>query len=215
MKDKDLFVITINREFGSGGHEIGTQLAQRLQVKLIDKQLLKAVAEKFQMTEGEAEQLEARRPSWWEDFSLFYQKFVSRNEYTVNPRDITSRQLFFAQAQAMRNIARKGSCVVVGRCGFDVFKSDQRVLKIFIHAPLAVRVNRIMTRYQVDETEARQRISDNDYTRQLYTKTFTGHEWYDVRNYDLSLDVSTFGIEGTVRFLMAYIGKTGLLGPIA
>lgn len=206
MNLNEHFVITINRQFGTGGHEIGMELAHRLDVKLIDKQILRAVAEKFNLTEREAEELEQRRPSWWEDFSKFYQNFISVNEYAVNPRDITSRQLHYAQAKAMRDIAEEESCVVIGRSGFYVFKHHSNSLKIFLHSPLDIRIRRIMDRYHVDEVKARIMIEDNDYTREIYTKTYTGCDWYDVRNYDLSLDVSGFGVNGAVEFLMNYIG---------
>jgi Cytidylate kinase len=206
MNLNEHFVITINRQFGTGGHEIGMELAHRLDVKLIDKQILRAVAEKFNLTEREAEELEQRRPSWWEDFSKFYQNFISVNEYAVNPRDITSRQLHYAQAKAMRDIAEEESCVVIGRSGFYVFKHHPNSLKIFLHSPLNIRIRRIMDRYHVDEVKARIMIEDNDYTREIYTKTYTGCDWYDVRNYDLSLDVSGFGVNGAVEFLMNYIG---------
>ncbi len=206
MNLKEHFVITINRQFGTGGHEIGMELAHRLDVKLIDKQILRAVAEKFNLTEREAEELEQRRPSWWEDFSKFYQNFISVNEYAVNPRDITSRQLYYAQAKAMRDIAEEESCVVIGRSGFHVFRQHPNSLKIFLHSPLDIRIRRIMDRYHVDDVKARIMIEDNDYTREIYTKTYTGCDWYDVRNYDLSLDVSGFGVNGAVEFLMNYIG---------
>ena len=71
MDKSERFVITVNRQFGTGGHEIGAELARRLGVKLIDKQILQAVARKFNLTESEAAELEVRRPSWWEDFSRF------------------------------------------------------------------------------------------------------------------------------------------------
>ena len=206
MNLNEHFVITINRQFGTGGHEIGMELAHRLDVKLIDKQILRAVAEKFNLTEREAEELEQRRPSWWEDFSECYQNFISVNEYAVNPTDITSRQLHYAQAKAMRDIAEEESCVVIGRSGFYVFKHHPNSLKIYLHSTLDIRLRRIMDRYHVDEVKARIMIEDNDYTREIYTKTYTGCDWYDVRNYDLSLDVSGFGVNGAVEFLMNYIG---------
>lgn len=207
MNRKEKFVITINRQFGTGGHEIGQELADRLDVKLIDKQLLQAVADKFHLTEKEAQRLERRRPSWWDDFSQFYQGFMSMHEYKVNPREITSRQLFYAQAEAMKRIAGQESCVVVGRCGFDVFRKHPNKLSLFIHSSLDRRIARIEDRYKVDEDKARVLIEDNDYTRELYTKTFTGKDWYDARNYDLTLDVTRMGVYGAIDFLLRFIDE--------
>ena len=194
MDRRERFVITVNRQFGTGGHEIAAELAKRLEVKLIDKQILTA-------------ELENKRPSWWEDFSMFYKSFVSVNEYKVVEREVTSRQLFYAQASEMKRIAEEESCVVVGRCGFDVFKAHPNKLRIFLHSSLDRRIARIMERYDVDEEKARILIEDNDYTRELYTKTFTGKDWYDSRNYDIALDVTKFGVNGAVDFLMRFIDE--------
>jgi cytidylate kinase len=207
MNTNEKFVITINRQFGTGGHEIGAELAKRLGVKLIDKQILQAVAQKFNLTEDEATRLENKKPSWWEDFSRFYQSFVSVGQYSDSPGSITSRQLFYAQAKAMKDIADEESCVVIGRCGFHIFKDHPNSLRIYLHSPLEKRVARIMQRYHVSEDKARVMIDDNDYTRELYTKTFTGRDWYDVRNYDLTLDVGNYGVNGAVDFLLHFMGK--------
>lgn len=205
MNRNERFVITVNRQFGTGGHEIGAELAKRLGVKLIDKQILSAVAKKFNLTEQEATELENRRPSWWEDFSRFYQAFADVSQYSTGIREITSRQLFYAQMAAMRQIADEESCVVVGRCGFDVFKRHPNKLSFFLHSSLNRRIARIMEKYGVDEMKARIMIEDNDYTRELYTKNFTGKDWYNCSNYDVTLNVTKFGVNGAVDFLMGII----------
>ena len=97
--------------------------------------------------------------------------------------------------------------MVVGRCAFDIFKNHPNALKIFIHSPEDKRIKRIMEKYGVSSADAKLMIVDNDYTRELYTKTFTGSEWYDARNYDVSLDVSAFGLNGTVDYLLALVGE--------
>ena len=206
MNKNEKFVITINREFGSGGHAIGEELARQLGVRFIDKQIVEAVANKFNITPEEASIIENRRPSWWEDFAQFYSNFMSMNEYFVDAQNITSRQLFLAQKAAIREIAYQESCVIVGRCGFDIIRDESNSLKLFIHAPKDVRIKRIMERYNVNEIKAKELIADNDYTRELFTKTFTGCNWYDARNYDLALDVKNFGVQGAVEFLLNFIG---------
>ncbi len=206
MNINDKFVITINRQFGTGGHKIGQELADRLGVNFVDRQILKAVAEKFNITEEEAVQIERKRPSWWTDFMNFYQKLMLMNEYKVDASDITSRQLFEVQSLEMRQIASDKSCVVVGRCGFDVFKKQKNKLRVFVHAPIEYRIERIRSIYGVDEAKARLLIEENDYTREVYTKHFTGCDRYDARNYDLCLNVENFGVNGAVDFLMQFIG---------
>ena len=133
MNKDEKFVITINRQYGTGGHDIGAAIAERLGIKLIDKQILQSVAEKFNMTEGEMKAIEDRRPSWWDDFVVFYKSFISMDDELSVNREITSRQLFYAQAATMKQIAGQESCVVVGRCGFDIFKDYPNKLRLFIH----------------------------------------------------------------------------------
>lgn len=206
MNRNERFVITINRQFGTGGHEIGRVLAETLGVKLIDRQVLQKVARQFNLTEDEAERLEQRRPSWWEDFTKLYRNFVRVNEPMDEGGQVTSRQLFYAQTKAMEEIAGQESCVIIGRCGFHIFREHPNALRIFLHSAKHTRVTRIMDRYHVDAEKARMMIEDNDYLREIYTKTYTGCGWYDVRNYDLTLDVGGYGVNGTVETLLSFIG---------
>lgn len=205
MNKEEKFVITIARQFGTGGHEIGTELARRLGVKLLDKQILNAVASRTGAIEEAVERIGARNPSWRDDFTSFYQQYMSSAEYNGQEQDQTSHQLFKAQAQAIREIAAEESCVIIGRCGFDIFADHPNALKIFIHSDINTRARRIARRYDISEQDARVMVVDTDYSRELYTKTFTGREWADARNYDVSLDVRKFGVNGAVQFLMGCI----------
>ena len=81
------------------------------------------------------------------------------------------------------------------------------LLKIFLHSPMEKRIKRIVNKYGVSEADAKLMIVDNDYTRELYTKKYTGSEWFDARNYDISLDVSKFGLNGSVDYLLAFVGE--------
>lgn len=205
MNKEEIFVITISRQFGTGGHEIGMGLAERLGVKLLDKQILNEVARKMYVVEDAVEKIEARNPLWRDDFTNFYRSYMSGMEYNGSEQDQTSHTLFKAQAEAIRQIASQESCVIIGRCGFDIFRNHPNALKIFIHSSVDVRKRRIVEKYGLDEQDAAAMIVDNDYSRELYTKTFTGAEWTDARNYDISLDVRKFGINGAVEFLMKCI----------
>ena len=206
MNKHEKFVITINRQFGTGGHEVGAEIAKRLGVKLLDKQILEAVARKFAIGEETVKKLESRNMSWWDDFTQFYRSYMIDNKYHDLGPELTSHQLFEAQAMVIRQIAAEESCVVIGRCAFDIFKNHPNALKIFIHSPEEKRIKRIVEKYGVTEADAKLMIVDNDYTRELYTKTYTGTEWYDARNYDVTLDVSAFRLNGSVDYLMALVG---------
>ena len=202
MNSKERFVITISRQFGTGGHEIGMELARRLGVKLLDKQILNAVASRMNAVEEAVEKIELRNPLWRDDFTNFYRTYMAHAEYNRQEKDQTSHALFRAQAEAIRQIAKEESCVIIGRCGFDIFADEPNALKIFIHSSLDCRKRRIAEKYDISEQDAAAMIVDNDFSRELYTKTFTGRDWTDACNYDISLDVRKFGVNGAVDFLM-------------
>ena len=202
MNKEDKFVITISRQFGTGGHEIGVELARRLGVKLLDKQILNEVASRMEAVEDAVEKIEARNPLWRDDFTNFYRTYMANAEYNGMEQEQTSRKLFRAQADAIRKIADEESCIIIGRCGFDIFADHPNALKIFIHSTMDVRKRRIAEKYDISESDAAAMIVDNDYSRELYTKTFTGRDWKDATNYDISLDVRKFGVNGAVDFLM-------------
>ena len=198
-------MITISRQFGTGGHEIGVELARRLGVKLLDKQILNEMARKYCVVEDAVEQISARNPLWRDDFTQFYRSYMAGAEYNGLEHDQTSHQLFDAQAEVIKRVAAEESCVLVGRCGFHIFRNHPNALKIFVHADDECRKKRIARKYDLSEADAGAMIVDNDYSRELYTKTFTGSDWMDARNYDLTLNVKRFGVNGAVDFLMQSI----------
>ena len=205
MNREEQFVITISRQFGTGGHEIGAEMARRLDVKLLDKQIINEVAKRNHVVEEAMEKIESRNPLWRDDFTNFYRTYMNKAEYDGQEHDETSRALFEAQAIAIRKIAEQESCVLVGRCGFHIFEDHPNALKIFIHSSEDCRKRRIAEKYNLPLNDAAAMVVDNDYSRELYTKTFTGKDWTDARNYDISLDVRQFGINGAVDFLMKSI----------
>ena len=205
MNKEDKFVITISRQFGTGGHEIGAELARRLGVKLLDKQILNEVASRMRTVEDAVEKIESRNPLWRDDFTNFYRTYMANAQYDGQEQGDTSHALFKAQCDAIRKIAEEESCVIVGRCGFDIFADYPNALKIFIHSSVDCRKRRIAVKYDISEHDAAAMIVDNDYSRELYTKKFTGRDWKDATNYDISLDVRKFGVNGAVDFLMRVI----------
>ena len=205
MNKEEKFIITISRQFGTGGHEIGAELARRLGVKLLDKQILNEVAMRMGTVEDAVEKIEARNPLWRDDFTNFYRTYMMNVEYNGQEQEETSHALFRAQADVIRSIAEEESCILVGRCGFDIFADHPNALKIFIHSTVDCRKRRIAEKYDINEQDAAAMIVDNDYSRELYTKKFTGRDWKDATNYDISLDVRKFGVNGAVDFLMKCI----------
>lgn len=171
-------------------------------MKLLDKQIVNEVASRYCGVEDAIGHLEDRHPLWRDDFTQFYRSYMADAEYNGQEQDQTSHKLFKAQADAIRKIAEQESCVIIGRCGFYIFRDHPNVLKIFLHADDDCRKYRIATKYGISEQDAAAMLVDNDFSRELYTKTFTGCDWQDARNYDIALNVRKFGVNGAVDFLM-------------
>jgi cytidylate kinase len=201
MEAKDKFVITINRQFGTGGHVIGEQLAKRLNVKFVDKEILSSAAKLLEIDKSVAEKLANKKPSWWDDFVNFCStttnNFSIENKYDqIEP---TTRQLFHAQARIIKQIAEMESCVIIGRCGFDILKDFPNTLKVFLHSSDENRIKRLMETEGMDQEKATSSIKEMDELRESYTKAYTEKNWWDARCYDFTLDAGKLGIDKTVE----------------
>lgn len=131
--------------------------------------------------------------------------------YKPENKKITSREMYIAQTQKMRDIASKESCIFVGRTGFRVFKDDPNAFKIFIIADRDVRLKRVATHFGIDEKEAAERMDDTENARETYTKYFASASRYDARNYNLTIDVSRFTTEEAAQYLAENIKSKNLI----
>ena len=192
MNKKEHFVITINRELGSGGRTVGEILAKKLGVTFYDKALIKALEEKFNLTADEIEKLKGRKHKWWEDFKRIagvgHGLVDSRScleKYGKEPDVLTTENVFKAETEILNEIAAEESCVIAGRCGFFVFRNHPNHLSVLIQAPMEKRVARVAAKQNLSEEEALKIIKKVDKMRENYVKRFTGTTRYDTRNYDL------------------------------
>lgn len=199
--ENEKYIITINREFGSGGREIARKLSELLDVKIYDKAFLATIREKFNLTEEEAEKIKSKKTNWWSEFCRFYKQFDVSASLSESHSEVTSKQLYHAEAKALRDLAEQESCIIVGRSGFHVFKDTPNTIKIFLIADMEHRVQRIMEKYNIDEDGARKLIDDTDKARENYTKTFAETSRYDARNYDFVINVSHFTTDQVAHFL--------------
>ena len=183
------FIITINREFGTGGREVAQKLGNLLGVKVYDKALLDALADKFDMTEEEIETAKSKQPKWWDDFLNFYKIFG--NSEKVNQKErVTSKEIYAAEEKILRGIAEKESCILVGRAGFKIFKDHPKSVKILLIADDEARAKRVAETEDLSMAEARKIIKQIDGERDKYIETFAGVSRYDARNYDFVLNVT-------------------------
>jgi|SRR5574344_98854 cytidylate kinase len=200
------FVIAINRECGTGGHTIATELAKRLSIKLYDREALAQIKEKYGLTHQELEDIKAKEPNWWDDFCQFYKSFTTF-DLKSESKDITSREVFYEESRTLKLLAEQESCIVVGRSGFQVFKDHPNKFSIFIHSNKADRIQHIRNKYHLNEQEAWELIVKLDESRENYTKTFSGTSRYDLRNYDMTINISGMKDEDVVNLLTKCIFK--------
>ena len=186
IMENNNFIITINREFGTGGREVAQKLGNLLGVKVYDKALLDTLAEKFNMTEEEIEKAKSKKSNWWDDF---YKQFG--NAQKVNQKErVTSKEIFAAEEKILKEIAQRESCVIVGRAGFKIFKDHPKSMKVLLIADDEARVKRISETEDLSMAEARRVVKEIDGERNKYIETFAGVSRYDARNYDFVLNVT-------------------------
>ena len=214
MNRTDQFVITINREVGSGGRTIGRKLAEQLGVNFYDKALVKALQEKYQLDVEEIEKLKGRKHGWLEDAKRvmsiapgtmgmqYYQTSV-----TVKPDLLTTDEMFKAEQEILESIAENESCVIAGRCGFYVFRNHPNHLSILIQAPMAYRLQRVHLKQGLSLEEAEKVIKKIDQMRENYVKNYTKTSRYDTRNYDMVINMNWLTEDQAVQMILDYIGK--------
>ena len=186
-------VITISRQFGSGGRTIGKELAKQLGIPCYDQEIIEKIAAESGLTsEYIAESSEYTAYSGW-----LAGAFI--------PRDITGRSLqddlWTLQCRIIRQLAEKGSCVIVGRCADHVLEGEADLLKVFIHADVDYRARRVISVYGEKNVDSRKRVTDKDKRRAAYYNFYTDKKWGAQENYDISLNSGVLGIETCVEIL--------------
>lgn len=192
MNKNEKFVITINRELGSGGRTVGEKLAEKLGVSFYDKAVIMGLEEKYHLTVDEIEKMRNKKHHWWSDFKLVTgigEGLVSSSrlisETGKEPDVLTTETMFKAESEILEDIANVESCVIAGRSGFYVFRNHPNHLRVMIQASLPFRIKRLVRKKGITEEEARKIIEKVDKMRENYVKKFTGTTRYDTRNYDI------------------------------
>ena len=198
------FAITIGREFGSGGREIGERVAELLGLPLYDKQLITDAASKGELN---AEVIKSADEATTN--SLLYTLAVGSNvlgsamhfAYKMPLND----KLFLLQSEVIKDYAKKGSCVIIGRCADYVLRDESNVLRLFIYGDLDHRQERIKERHpEVKPSQIIDVINKTDKRRASYYNIYTGNKWGRYDNYDMAINSSTLGIEGTVELICQF-----------
>lgn len=205
------FVITINRELGSGGRTVGRKLAERLGVAFYDKAVIKGLMEQYHLTVEEIEKLKGQKQGWWADIKRIM--FVSpgmHSNYYIPQKDnetelLETDQMFEAECEILKGISVEESCVVAGRSGFHVFRDHPNHVSILIQASMPFRLERIMRKQGLSEKEALKTIKQVDQMRENYVKKYTGTSRYDTRNYDIVIKADGKTEDEIVDIIMMYL----------
>ena len=213
MKLNEKFVITINRELGSGGRTIGEKLAKRLHVPFYDKALIQGLKEKYSLTTEEIERLKGQQHNWWADFKRSLKimpSFAAPNiipSQTAIPDFLITDDIFQSETQILKGIAEDESCVIAGRSGFYVLRDHPNHLSILIQAPMEHRINHLVSKRGITPAEAEKIIREVDKGRERYVKKYTGTSRYDTRNYDIVFNAANHTEDEIVDLIMKYIQK--------
>lgn len=211
MDRNQKFVITINRELGSGGRTVGRLLAEKLGVEFFDKAHVRAIEEKFNLTIDEIERLKGKKESWWADFMRVGSighglSYTPYERWKDGPQEPTTENVYKAEKEILLGIAEEESCVIAGRLGFFVFKNHPNHFSIFIQASMPYRLERVMRKQGLSESDAKKVIEKVDKMREEYVKKFSGTSRYDTRNYNLVISMDGKTEEQVVDIILKTIG---------
>lgn len=200
-------VITVGRQYGSGGREISEQLAKRLGVAYYDDLLLQEAAKKSGLSESLFRSFDERPKS------LLYS--IVMNPYSISANGVIAQgnieqQVYLATYNTIKKLAEEGPCILVGRCADYALRDRTDLTSIFITAPLEERVKRVMARNAISDSEARDRIRKTDKARASYYEYYSSKNWGDAKSYHLCIDSACLGIDRTVDFLEQFLRQRGV-----
>lgn len=196
-------VVTINRQYGSGGKTIGMMLADQMGVKYYNREIVKLASEES----GIDEAMFAKVDEKMANYSFFKTKKIYTGDLkTPGSDDFTSDDnLFNIQAKVLKQLARNESCVIIGRCANFILKDMPNVVSVFVHADPAFCREQALARVSIPEKEIDKFIEKTDKFRADYYKYHTGKQWLDLRGYDLCLNSGRLGFDKCVEEILAYI----------
>lgn len=184
-------IITISREFGSGGHSIGQKVAEQLNIPFYDSMIVEKVAEES----GYDKKVISEQGEYSTRANTFFGNLAAMTSrapypYYESPQD----KIFAIQSQIIRDLAEKGPCVIVGRCADFVLRRDGHLmLNVFIHADMKYRMSHVVSRYGETDVNIEKRLEQKDRNRRTYYKFYTDQQWGDYHNYQLALDSGLLG----------------------
>lgn len=197
-------IINIGRQFGGGGLAVASELGKRLGIPVYDKELIQKAAQ----DSGFSAEVFKERDEKKRFFSL---SAIFSNGYSETENYMSDRGLFKMQSETIRSIAEQGSAVIVGRCSDYILRDMEGTLNVFLTSPIEVRAARLAERQGISLDEAIRLAENEDRKRAEYYNYYTFSDWGVAGTYDLCLDSSILGIEGTAEFIIDFARKAGLI----
>lgn len=201
--------VTLARQLGCGGSYLGQSLADNLQIRCLDRDIVSRAARQLELDESELEQREERGCSFWE--RMLRGISVTPPEALYQPPvlpSVSDQQVFAAETEVMKEIAAQEDCVIVGRVASHVLPSHSGMVNIFLHAPLRFRIPRVREYYgAASDAQAREMITQSDETRSRFISQMLGRVWDDPRNYHLCVDTSALPLPELAEFLTDFIRR--------
>lgn len=193
-------IVTIGRQYGSAGHEIGRKLAKDLNIPFYDKELLERAAKESGLCREIFENHDEKHTNSFL-FSLVMDTYSYGYPSGTMAEMPLNQRVFLAQFDAIRQIAKEGPCVIIGRCADYALENMSNCLSVFIRADLQLRIRRIARLYDLTDAKAKEQIQKTDKSRSSYYNYYTSKKWGDLNSYHLSVDSGVLGIDGTVDLL--------------
>lgn len=194
-------IITIGRQHGSSGREIARLLTEKLNYKCYDKEIVDEAANHSDFSRDLIDAFDEKRMSAF---------ILHAGGYGLNENFRLNMQVVSAQFEAMRNIAEKGNCIFVGRCADYILRDHDDLISVFILGDMDERLKCLERRQGLDEVEARKKIKEVDKDRSSFYRYYSDQTWGDAQNYDMCINSSKLGVEGTVQVILDYIKARGL-----
>lgn len=183
-------IITIGREYGSGGHDIGEMLAKKLKMAFYDKERLAQIAKNL---------------GYYDELKSFYKEEPADSLLYAIAKEEGGSRFSKKPFEHIEQVAKEEPCIIIGRCANFIFRNEEEHVSIFIHADLDKRVKRIAYSNNISEKKAKALIDETDKKRAEFHKQYTGENWGDSRGYQLTVDSGMIGIEQTVGLICDYI----------
>ena len=196
-------IITIARQFGSGGREVAKKVADLMGIDFYDKELIAIAAKESGLSETLFEGIE-EKPTNSLLYSLVMGIQSGRGTYYRYGDVLNSDGIFRIQSQVIRNLAEEKSCVIVGRCSDYILREQEKLVNVFIHADDEWRIKRVMDLYDMKEKEAENTITKTDKRRSSFYNFYTNKVWGNVNNYQISIDTSKVSLDQAAELIVSY-----------